>query len=255
MMLGRAALLARFVALGGAQLGPIPKLGKACHGCKCGDVDLSGYRGHEFRTPTDDDGYVTMFQMCDEIPAARLPEGCKPIPGEPGTTLPHPAVVRFNGTDPTDCDMLGSFGPCKSFDCGMTYQELRKNGTGGSVFAVTWRYQQGCEYTFQLELEEGHEDMPTHAPDNDPYDGYECFWTMQWPSLNAFPARPAPAPGDTSPGKSSAAPWVVACLLLCGFAIAAAVVYKKRSDHHQPSSALLTESVVEEKPYSSLGAE
>ena len=81
-MLARvAAVLAGFVVLADSQRSP--HLGQPCHGCTCGDMDLSSYSGREFITPADDDGYVYMFRMCEEIPQSNLPEGCKNIPGEP----------------------------------------------------------------------------------------------------------------------------------------------------------------------------
>ena len=231
---GRAALLVVFAALAGAQ-DPAPPVGRSCHGCKCGDMDLHNYRGHEFRTPADEDGYVTMFQMCEEIPAARLPDGCKPIPSDPNATMPHPAVVRFKETDATDCEMLGSFGPCGEGPCGMTYLPTLQ----GKPFSVTWQYQLGCTYTFRIYLEEGDQDAPSNPPQLDPGDQYECYWTMHWPSLNAF-----------SPASRSWVTWVIVLLLVCGLATAAAVVYKKRQQ-----AAKTPDLETGETPYSSLGAE
>lgn len=168
------------VAAGANRGPPVPSHGAPCHGCKCGSLDLKNYSGHEFRTPADKFGYVYMFQMCEQIPNSRLPLGCQAMPGV--MKLPHPAVVKYMPGDPADCDMIGSFGPCKEGDCGMTYQAPRN----GTPFAVTWRFQYGCENTFRIYLANGHEDMPREVPHHDPADPYGCYWTLHWPSLNAF---------------------------------------------------------------------
>lgn len=191
-MLTRVApVLAGFVVLADAQNepAPIPELGEPCHGCKCGKMDLRGYKGRIFRTPADDDGFIYMFSMCEEIPQASLPEGCKAMPGVPD--LPYPAAVKVKDSNPLDCRLVGSFGPCDGFDCGMTYQPA----TEGVPFAVTWRYQYGCENTFRLFLTGGTQASPHEAPYNDPHDPYDCFWISTWRSLTAFGYS-----GDGKPG-------------------------------------------------------
>lgn len=179
MVATRAALLAGIVGLVEAQLGPIPPLGERCHGCKCGDLDLRSYANREFRTTADDHGYIYMFQMCDEIPETRLPEGCRPIAG---TSLPHPAVIKYKDDNRLDCSLVGSFGPCDDKDCSMTYLPA----SDGKPFSVTWRYQYGCENTFRIYLEDGKQTQPGEAPYNDPDDPYECYWVTTWRSLQAF---------------------------------------------------------------------
>ena len=181
MLSTRAALLAGFAALAEAQLGPVPELGEPCHGCQCGKVDLRNYGGRTFTTPQDIDGYIYRFRMCDDIPVHELPEGCKPNPGIPDDS-PHPAVVKYKHDNPEDCSLVGSFGPCDGRDCGMTFQPPKE----GTPFAVTWRYQYGCENTFRVFLSEGHQTSPQQAPYNDPNDQYECYWITHWPSLSAF---------------------------------------------------------------------
>ena len=192
MFVGRVALL----AVGRAALAEAqshPHLGETCIGCMCGKVDLSSFSGREFHTQADDDGYVYMFQMCEEIPSHRLPEGCLPQPGAPA--LPHPAVVKFKDNNPLDCELVGSFGPCEGgIDCGMTYLPP----SDGKAFSVTWRYQYGCEDTFRIFLTHGHQTQPQGSPYNDPDDPYDCFWVLHWPSLDAFGVDPVLKPGDES---------------------------------------------------------
>jgi hypothetical protein len=144
-------------------------------------MDLSSYSGREFITPADDDGYVYMFRMCEEIPQSNLPEGCKRIPDNPDDT-PYPAVVKVKDDNPLDCELVGSYGPCDGFECGMTYQPAKE----GVPFAVTWRYQYGCENTFRVFLAPGSQDRPHEPPYNDPNDPYECYWTTTWQSLDAY---------------------------------------------------------------------
>jgi hypothetical protein len=215
-MLARVApVLAGLVVAADAQLGPVPELGEPCHGCHCGNVDLSGYRSREFRTPADSDGYVYMFKMCDEIPVASLPEGCKPNPAIPND-MAHPAVVKFKDNNPLDCTLVGSFGPCEPqdgtpVDCGMTYQPPKE----GVPFAVTWRYQYGCENTFRIFLTDGHQTNPRESPYNDPDDQYECYWITHWPSLGAF----GPVPGAKKPGDGDGGTHWFATLLLWVFVL------------------------------------
>jgi hypothetical protein len=109
----------------------------------------------------------------------------------------------------------------------------------GKPFSVTWQYDYGCTYTFRIYLEEGDQKTPSKPPHSDPGDQYDCYWTMDWPSLNA-----------SSPASRSWVAWVVVLLLVCGLATAAAVVYKKRQN-----PANTSDPVTGETPYSSLGAE
>eukprot|EP01043_Picozoa_sp_COSAG02_P011116 COSAG02_NODE_404_length_23022_cov_305.366008_15_plen_340_part_00 len=169
-----------------------PALGEPCHGCICGGVDLRNYSGHEFRTPPDADGYIYMFQMCDEIPQSRLPQGCQ-LNGLPA--LPHPAVIKYKASDTKDCSLLGSFGPCEGVECSMTYLP----STRGTPFSVTWRFQYGCKNTFRIYLEDGQQTQPEEAPYNDPSDQYPCYWTSTWHSLQAFGPPSPPSPCSQTP--------------------------------------------------------
>ena len=173
-----------------------PPVGQPCTGCHCGNTDLSPYRGREFRTPADADGYVFLFQMCDPLSDAQLPEGCT-THGDPFIRpFPQPAVVKYKANDPLDCTLVGSFGGCDdtSGPCGMMTYQPHSNG-----LAVTWQYKFGCTNTFRIFLGQGHETQPLQAPHSDPN---LCYWTTYWASLDAF--GHVPVPGVTDEGCAAA---------------------------------------------------
>ena len=175
------AALTGFASLVGAQREPLPASAAPCGRCRCGDTDLTPFRDHDggvFHTPADKNGYTYVFSVCDDLVDA-LPVGCQS--GE------HPAVVRFREADPSDCTVLGSFGPCElGVECGMSFEAVAATDTRGAGLNVFWQYERGCQNTFQVFLTEGNETEPPRVPFNDPRDPFSCFWTTTWQSLGAF---------------------------------------------------------------------
>lgn len=97
--------------------------------CRCGPFDLSSFRSRTFRAPLDQEGFGTMFRICEDIPLVELPLTCQAAPA------PHPAAARYLYAL-EECSLLGSFGPCPpGVECGLTYEAL----SGGGV-ALTYMY-------------------------------------------------------------------------------------------------------------------
>ena len=149
---------------------------------------------HEVKTtPADEDGFAVRFTLCGELTAEHLPEGCL------GGFAIHPSAVKFKVDTPSNCQEIGSIGPCDKHNCFFA-GKATKDSTGkpdGGV-DITYSFDYGCNDLFSLALTPGAESEPGVVTSD------RCGFTGTWAAL-PWPAD-SPCRNDPCSGHGRCVP-------------------------------------------------
>eukprot|EP01045_Picozoa_sp_COSAG04_P022473 COSAG04_NODE_2547_length_3951_cov_4.320353_3_plen_180_part_00 len=113
--------------------------------CRCAGVELSHLRGTLWNATAADGGADRyQFSICDPIPPASLPAGCRSGPNTSAV-----AALRHTPSDPTDCTVLGSVGDGAA---GMSGEAAWDPRAGESMLTLSYAASssRGCDSTFTI---------------------------------------------------------------------------------------------------------